>query len=103
MKVEQTFWIGAPPDAKLTPRKAAIARQAPGTVVTGEVVGQGTLKPGDIVINGEHRFPIQRLEAFRQNLEKLEPPRNVGLVLGTDVDKDLFGEGHELRFQRPSP
>jgi hypothetical protein len=100
MSIEDIFWIGAPPGAKLTNAQRAAARKAPGVVLTGEVVGTGTLKPGDFMISDESRFEIMRIEAFRENLDTVEPPRNVGLVLGAQVDKDFFRKGHQVRFAR---
>lgn len=100
MKIEEIFWIGAPANAKLTGVQRAAARKAPGTVLAGEVVGTGILKPGDFALHEGIRFKIERIEAFRENLDRVQPPRNVGLVLGTQVNKDLFRTGQELRFSR---
>jgi translation elongation factor EF-Tu-like GTPase len=100
MKIDEIFWIGAPPNAKLTAVQRAAARKAPGTVLTGEILGTGTLKPGDFAHYEGGRYKIQRIEAFRENLERVQPPRNIGLVLGAQVDKDLFHKGQELRFAR---
>jgi translation elongation factor EF-Tu-like GTPase len=100
MKIDAIFWIGAPPHAKLTNVQRAAARAAPGTVLAGEVVGTGTLKPGDVALHEGGRFKIERIEVFREHLERVQPPRNVGLVLGAQVNKDLFREGAELRFER---
>ncbi len=100
MQIEETFWIGAPADAKLTNVQRAVARTAPGTVLTGEVVGTGMLKPGDFVLHEGSRFEIVRIEVFREHLERVQPPRNVGLVLGTQVDQNLFSTGQQLRFER---
>jgi hypothetical protein len=100
MQIDEIVWIGAPPDAKLTTVQRAAARTAPGTVLAGEVVGTGMLKPGDFALHDGARFKIERIQVFRENLDRVQPPRNVGLVLGTQVDKDLFRKGQELRFQR---
>jgi translation elongation factor EF-Tu-like GTPase len=100
MSVEDIFWIGASPSAKLTHAQRVAARKAPGTVLTGEVLGTGTLKPGDFMISEGSRFEIVRIEAFREHLERVQPPRNVGLVLGAQVDKELFRKGQALRFER---
>lgn len=100
MTIQDTFWIGARTDAKLSSAQRAAARQAPGTVLAGEVVGTGTLKPGDFAVHEAGRFQIVRIKAFRENVERVQPPHNVGLVLGTDVDRDLFSEGQQLRFER---
>jgi hypothetical protein len=100
MAIADVFWIGAPPKAKLgrTGRKAATV--APGTVLTGELTGTGTLKPGDFVVHEQGRFEILALEAFRQLLGRVEPPRAIGLRLGPNVDRSLFGQGQQLRFER---
>jgi translation elongation factor EF-Tu-like GTPase len=100
MKIDEISWIGAPPNAKLTAVQRAAARQAPGTVLTGEILGTGMLKPGDFVLYEGGRYKIQRIEVFRENLERVQPPRNVGVVLGAQVDKDLFRNGQELHFER---
>jgi hypothetical protein len=100
MMIEEIVWIGAAPNAKLTTAQRAAARTAPGTVLAGEVVGTGMLKPGDFVLHEGVRFQIERIQVFRENLESVVPPRNVGLVLGTHVNRDLFRKGQELRFQR---
>jgi hypothetical protein len=100
MKIDEIFWIGAPADAKLSTVQRAAARKAPGTVLAGEVVGTGMLKPGDFALHEGIRVKIERIQVFQENLDSVQPPRNVGLVLGTQVDKDLFRTGQELRFQR---
>jgi hypothetical protein len=100
MKIDEIFWIGAPRNAKLTAVQRAAARKAPGTVLAGEVVGTGTLKPGDFAIHEGSRYKIERIEVFHENLERVQPPRNVGLVLGAHVDQDVFSKGQELSFQR---
>jgi len=100
MKLESSFFVGRTATSKPTAIEAALAKKAPGTIVTGELIGAGILKPGDIVICTAGRFPIKRIEVFKQNLEWVEPPRNVGLVLGPDVDKGLFHEGEVVRFER---
>jgi hypothetical protein len=100
MTIDEIFWVGAPPDAKLTPTQRAVARKAPGTVLSGELTGTGTLKPGDFVVHDEGRFPIVRIQAFRENLDRVLPPRNAGLVLCTHVQKELFSKGQRLRFER---
>jgi hypothetical protein len=100
MMIEEIVWIGAAPNAKLTTARRAAARTAPGTVLAGEVVGTGMLKPGDFVLHEGVRFKIERIQVFRQNLDSVLPPRNVGLVLGTQVNKDVFRKGQEMRFQR---
>jgi hypothetical protein len=100
MVIEEIVWIGAAPNAQLTTVQRAAARTAPGTVLAGEVVGAGMLKPGDFVLHEGVRFKIERIQVFRENLESVLPPHNVGLVLGTQVNKDLFRKGQELRFQR---
>ncbi len=100
MTIDETFWIGAPRDAKLSAAHRAAARKSPGTVLSGEVVGTGTLKPGDFAIHDAGRFEILWIKAFRENLDRVQPPRNVGLVLGRDVEQELFGKGQQLRFER---
>jgi hypothetical protein len=100
MTIDEIFWIGAPAGGKLTNAQRVAARKAPGVVLTGEVVGDGTLKPGDFMISGGGRFEIVRIEAFREHLHRVQPPRNVGLVLGAQVDKDRFRKGQVLRFAR---
>ena len=100
MTIAAVFWVGAPPNAKpdRTGRKAAAL--APGTVLTGELTGTGTLKPGDFVVHEQGRFEILALEAFRQLLDRVEPPRAIGLRLGANVDRTLFDQGQQLRFER---
>jgi EAL domain-containing protein (putative c-di-GMP-specific phosphodiesterase class I) len=46
------------------------------------------------------RFKIDRIEAFRETLKRVLPPRNIGLVSGTQVNKHLVRKGQELRFSR---
>lgn len=100
MTIADVFWIGPPPNVELhrTGRKAAAI--VPGTVLTGELTGVGTLKPGDFVVHEQGRFQILVLEAFRQLLDHAEPPRAIGLRLGASVDHALFGPGQPLRFER---
>jgi hypothetical protein len=62
--------------------------------------GTGMLKPGDFALYDGIRFSFERIQVFQENPERVQPPRNVGLVLGTQVNKDLFRERQELRFQR---
>lgn len=100
MTIEDVFWIAPPPDAKLDPIKRSIAGKAPGTVLLGELTGSGTLKPGDFVINERGRFEIEAIEAFRELLDHVEPPRNIGLRLGTGVDRAVFAKGQQIRFER---
>jgi hypothetical protein len=100
MKIDGIFWVGAPPDAKLSGAQRAVAGTAPGTILAGELVGTGSLRPGDFVLHDGERFKIVRIEAFRENLERMQPPRNIGLVLGTQVEQERFSEGQELRFER---
>ncbi len=66
----------------------------------GELTGSGTLKPGDFVINELGRFEIEAIEAFRELLDRVEPPRNIGLCLGTAVDRGVFAKGQQIRFER---
>jgi hypothetical protein len=100
MTIEDVFWIAPPPDAKLDPIKRTIAGRAPGTVLLGELTGSGTLKPGDFVITERGRFEIEAIEAFRELLDRVEPPRNIGLRLGTAVDRVVFAKGQQIRFAR---
>jgi hypothetical protein len=100
MTIAEVFWIGAPADAPLDPITRKLAARAPGTVLLGELTGSGTLKPGDAVVHDRGRFEILAIEAFRQLLDHVEPPRNVGLRLGTGVDRDLFAKGQQVRFER---
>jgi hypothetical protein len=100
MTIQDVFWIGPPPDAKLDPVKSVIARKAPGTVLLGELRGSGLLRPGDLVVCEQGRFPILAIEAFKQLLDHAEPPRNVGLRLGTGVDRSLFAAGQQVHFAR---
>ncbi len=100
MMIEEIVWVGAPSNAKLTTGQRAAARKAPGTVLGGEVVGTGMLKPGDFAVHEGSRFKIERIQVFRENLEWVLPPRHIGLVLGTQVNKELFRKGQEVRFQR---
>ena len=100
MTIADVFWIGAPPDARLDPISRKVAARAPGTVLTGELTGTGTLKPGDFVVHEQGRFQILALEAFHELLDRAEPPRAIGLRLGTRVARELFGRGQRLRFER---
>lgn len=100
MKVDSAFFVGIASPSKPNLIVAALARRTPGTILTGELVGEGTLKAGDVVICAAGRFPIKRIEGFKQDLEHVEPPQAVGLVLGPEVDKLLFPRGEDLRFAR---
>lgn len=100
MTIEDTFWIGAPRGAKLSAAQRAAARKSPGTVLSGEVVGTGTLRPGDFAVHDAGRFEILWIKAFRENLDRVQPPRNVGLALGPGVEQGLFSKGQQLRFER---
>ena len=93
MTIEDVFWIAPPPDAKLDPIKRRIAGRAPGAVLLRELTGSGTLKPGDFVINEGGRSEIEAIEAFRELLDRVEPPRNIGLRFGTAVDRAVFAKG----------
>lgn len=100
MTIEDVFWMTPPaPNAKGDlPR--TLAAMVPGTVLMGELTGTGILKPGDFVVHEKGRFEIQRIEVFHQFLDRVEPPRWLGLRLGTHVDRALFGKGERLRFER---
>ena len=100
MTIVDVFWIGAAPDARLDRVSRQVAARAPGTVLTGELTGTGTLRPGDFVVHEQGRFKILALEAFRELLDRAEPPRAIGLRLGTNVARELFGRGQRLRFER---
>jgi hypothetical protein len=100
MTIADVFWIGAPPDARLDRVSRKVAARAPGTVLTGELTGTGTLRPGDFVVHEQGRFEILAIEAFREFLDHAEPPRAIGLRLGTNVSRELFGRGQQLRFER---
>ena len=86
--------------AKLDPIKRSMTGRTPGTVLLGEMIGSATLKPGDFVINERGRFEIEAIEAFRELLDRVEPPRNIGLRLGTAVDRAAFAKGQQIRFER---
>ncbi|MGA2010305.1 MAG: hypothetical protein ABSH51_07205 [Solirubrobacteraceae bacterium] len=100
MTIDDVFWIGPPAGAGLTVAQRAVARRAPGTVLTGALAGAGTLKPGDHALHAGSRYQIVRIEVFREHVERVQPPRNVGLVLGAQVAKDTFNAGEQLRFER---
>lgn len=100
MKIEGIFWVGAPPGTKLANVQRAVESKAPGTILAGQLVGTGTLRPGDFVLHDGERIEIARIEAFGENLDSAQPPRNIGLVLGTQVERERFSEGQELRFER---
>jgi hypothetical protein len=100
MTIADIFWIGPAAGAELSPAQRAAAAKAPGTVLSGELTGAGTLKPGDWVLHEDDRFQILGIKAFRENLESARPPRNIGVVLGTTVAKERFSQGQQLRFER---
>jgi hypothetical protein len=102
MTIQSVFWITPPPPgAKLDRRQRKLAATLfPGTVLVGELTGSGTLLPGDFVVHEQGCFKIARIEAFREVLYRVQPPRNIGLKLGTGVDRELFGEGQTIRFER---
>ena len=49
MTISEVFWIGPPPNSELDPLRRKLAATS-GTVVSGELTGTGTLKPGDFVM-----------------------------------------------------
>jgi hypothetical protein len=102
MTIKDVVWITPPPPgAKLDRRQRKLAAMLfPGTVLVGELTGGGTLRPGDFVVHEQGRFKIERIEAFHEVLDHVQPPRNIGLKLGTGVDRELFAEGQEIRFER---
>ena len=102
MTIKDVVWITPPPPgAKLDRRQRKLAAMLfPGTVLVGELTGGGTLRPGDFVVHEQGRFKIERIEAFREVLDQVQPPRSIGLKLGTEVDRELFAEGQEIRFER---
>ena len=100
MKVDSTFFVGIASPTKPNLIVAALARRTPGTILTGELLGEGTLRAGDVVVCAAGRFPIKRIEGFKQDLEHVEPPQAIGLVLGPEVDKHAFRRGQDLRFER---
>ncbi len=100
LTIGDVFWIGAPSNVPLDRRMRKAAAMAPGTVLVGELTGTGTLKAGDFVVHERGRFEIRAIEVFRQILDRVEPPRAIGLRLGPEVDRELFGKGQQLRFER---
>ncbi len=80
MVVEDVFWIGAPPEARLRGAQRKLAAAAPGTA---------------------GRFPIRAIEAFRELLATAQAPQAVGIRMGADVPRYLFSAGDQLRFERP--
>ena len=100
MTIAAVFWVGAPPNASLDRTGTKAAALAPGTVLTGELTGTGTLKRGDFVVHEGGRFEVLALEAFRELLDRVQPPRAIGLRLGANVDRTLFDHGQQLRFER---
>ncbi len=99
LTIEEVFWIGAPANAKLDPIKRKLASRFPGTVLLGELTGTGALMPGDFVVHQQGRFEIQAIEVFHQLLDRAEPPRPIGLRLGTKVRQELFSKGQQLQFE----
>jgi len=100
MKLESTFFIGRSATSKPMAIEAVLARKTPGTILVGELMGEGALMLGDVVVCAAGRFPIKRIEVFKQLIEQVGPQRNVALGLGPDVDAGLFHEGEQLRFER---
>jgi hypothetical protein len=102
MTITDVVWITPPPPgAKLDRRQRKLAAMLfPGTVLVGELTGGGTLRPGEFVVHEQGRFKIERIEAFHEVLDHVQPPRSIGLKLGTGVDRELFAEGQEIRFER---
>ncbi len=102
MTIADVFWVTPPPQgAQLDRRQRKIAAAIyPGTALTGELTGAGTLRPGDVVVHEQQRFTIARIDAFREVLERVQPPRNIALRLGTGVDPAAFDKGQTIRFAR---
>jgi hypothetical protein len=102
MTVKDVVWITPPPPgAKLDRRQRKLAAMLfPGTALVGGLTGGGTLRPGDFVVHEQGRFKIERIEAFHEVLDHVQPPRSIGLKLGTGVGRELFAEGQEIRFER---
>jgi len=73
--------------------------QGKGTVIIGQLAGEGALRPGDLVLHDGRELRITAIEVFKANLKEAGPSRNVGLVLGVDVPPRGF-EQARLGFRR---
>ncbi len=72
-----------------------------GTVVTGQLEGNGDLRVGDtLVCEGQH-WPVTGIEAFRATLQTVEPGSNIGILLRNGPEADVL-RGKLVQFV-PSP
>lgn len=70
-----------------------------GTVLVGQLQGEGELRPGDLVCHAGREFRLERIEAFNAERPEAGPGDNVGLVLGPGAPPDPF-RGARLGFRR---
>lgn len=61
-----------------------------GTVVTGQLEGQGWLNVGDTLVCERDRWPVSAIEQFRGASAEAGPGANVGVLLRTGPPADVL-------------
>lgn len=85
MTVTDTFFVAGP--------------WTKGTILTGELQGDGRVRVGDILVCDGQSYEIVGIEKFRRPGDEAAAGEAVGLALGTGVDRKGF-EGKHLTFRR---
>ena len=73
--------------------------QGRGTVVTGQLEGQGFLNVGDWLLCDGQRWQVGAIEQFRGGLMTAGPGMNVGLMLRKGPTADVL-RGKTVQFER---
>lgn len=61
-----------------------------GTVITGQLEGDGQLKVGDIAVCDGMSWKVKAIEMFRAELMMAEPGQNIGVLLKDGPPRDLL-------------
>ena len=61
-----------------------------GTVITGQLEGDGLLSVGDSAVCEGMRWKVSKIEMFRAELITAEPGQNIGVLLKTDAPRDML-------------
>jgi len=61
-----------------------------GTVITGQLEGDGQLQVGDIAVCDGMRWQVKGIEMFRAELMTAEPGQNIGVLLRDGPPRDVL-------------
>jgi translation elongation factor EF-Tu-like GTPase len=73
-----------------------------GTVVTGQLAGNGLLSVGDTVHCEGQRWQVGAIEQFRQVLTMAQPGMNIGVLLRNGPPGDVL-RGRVIQFEQQNP